>query len=85
MRTMTKSDFFEAWRAECREWFAILAVVRRDRLRVQRPKMGASDPDAEETTRRQKFFRGPLLQDRIASGELVVEGWVGVDLSVGVR
>lgn len=76
MMTMSKEAFFEAWREECREWFQILTVVRHDRRETPQPKQGACDHDAEEASRRQKFFRGPLLQDKIASGDLRVEGWV---------
>lgn len=72
---MTRDEFEEAWRVECREWFALLAVVRKERGHAPVKKMGQWDPEAEAATARQRVLRGDLLLDRIETGTLVVEGF----------
>lgn len=69
--TMTKEEFFAAWRAECREWFEIEAALMRvvDRLPYDRRGEGAT------SVQRQRHG-GQLLLDRLRAKTLVVEGWV---------
>lgn len=72
--TMTKEQFFAAWRAECRRFLEIVKEVGPRLNHIRR---------SEEAVRRHRA-EGPLLLDRVRAGELVVIGWKeGNDASVG--
>lgn len=76
MTTITKEEFEIASAAECRQFFAVLKGVQ---ATWHGPTTGGSpgrnlDLIAQKAARIQLTDHGPLLLDRMRTGELVVVG-----------
>lgn len=77
-RIMTREQFEEASRAECREHIGLILAIGRcwpkKEPRTVKMKERWIDVVAYLATKEQRRRRGPLLLDRIRSGDLVIEG-----------
>jgi hypothetical protein len=73
--TMSREEFGEAWRKECREYLDILTSVDRHH---DGPKTYGKSTDESTSTGKaiaiQRRRRGALLLDRVKAGELVIQG-----------